>query len=257
MRLFFCLTALFLACAPIAHAQAQQANRDDIIRMLSRMDEIVPIRDDFARMGFKGKNLDLAVAQHRRVFGDPQIGAYVADRLIAAYAGTLPSTSEAGGLLGPLIDRGIGHLPNAELVYFYQVENVVFKALPIRECGLAVKQRLSDQRLSDATARVAARLNTPALRQYYRIQYKAARLGLTRKAVRLTKAQTLRIEDRIGEEIFAQTGDAETLSLIRTFENPRRATNKQACEAGRKIMDTVMAMTGRDQRDALIYFSSP
>ncbi len=257
MRFLFCLTALFLALAPVSHAQDTAPNRDDIVDLLARMDEFVPLREEFISMGFRGENLELAMDQHARVFGDPAIGGYVADRLIEAYSGTIPGAAEAGGLLGPLIDRGIGHLPTRELAYFYQVENTVFRALPFRECGLAVKQRLSDRRLADATARAAARLNTPALKEYYRIQYKAARLGLTRQAVRLTPARTEQIEARIGEEIFSQTGDAAARNLIRLFENPRRASNRLACEAGRTIMQTVMTMQGRELRDALIYFSSP
>jgi len=241
---------------PLA-AQQDAPNRDDIIRLLSRMDEIVPVEREFITMGFEGKNLELAMDQYARVFSDPAIGGFVADRLIAAYSGALPTASEAGGLLGPLIDRGVGHLPERDLINFYKVENAVFKALPIRECGLAVKQRLSNRRLSDATARAAARMNSPALKEYYRIQYKAAKLGLTHEAVRLTPERTAQIEDRIGEKIFETSGEADMLSLIRTFENPRRATNRQACEAGRTIMDSVLTMQGPDLRDALIYFSSP
>ncbi|WP_371228456.1 hypothetical protein [Roseovarius sp. 2305UL8-3] len=257
MRLFACLTAMFLALTPVAYAQEVAPNREDIIRLLARMDEFVPLRQDFIRMGFQGENLELALDQHARVFGDRDIGGFVADRLIGAFSGSLPGAAETGGLLGPLIDRGIGHVPTRDLVYFYRVENTVFRALPYRECGLAVKQRLSDRRLADATARAAARLNTPALREYYRIQYNAARLGLTREAVRLSPDRTAQIEARIGEELFKRTGDGEARNLIRMFENPRGVTNRQACEAGRTIMQTVMTLEGRELRDALIYFSSP
>lgn len=246
-----------MAFAPPAMAQDAPPSKADLVRLLQRMGEFVPIRAEFAALGFEGENLELAVEQHARVFGDPQIASYVADRILAAYAGSIPSASEAGGLLGPLIDRGIGHLPTVELEYFYKVENTVFNALPVRECGLAVKQRVSEQQLSTATARVAARLNTPALRQYYKIQYKAARLGLRHEAVRLSPGRESKIERKIGEKIFEGPGDARREELIRTFENPRRASNRQACEAGRLIMQAVMAMQGRDLREALIYFSAP
>lgn len=260
MRLLPLILSLSLAFAAPVLGQSNGGvppNKADIVRLLGRMHEFVPIRKEFSELGFRGENLELAVAQYQRVFSDKQIAGFVADRIIAAYEGALPSATEAGGLLGPLIDRGIGHLSIGELIYFYKVENAVFKALPTRECGLAVKQQLSDRRLTNATARAAARLNTPALKEYYRIQYKAARLGLNNKAVRLSPSATKRIEAKIGEQVFAQTEDARSRSLIRVFGSPDTASNQQACEAGRMIMDTVMTMQGRDLRDALLYFSAP
>ena len=257
LRLLAVLTALHLAFALPVAAQQVDPNREDIIRLLARMDEFVPVEEEFKSQGFEGENLRLAMEQYRRVFGDREIAEYLADRLISAYAGTLPSAAEAGGLLGPLIDRGITHLPTRDLAYFYRVENVVFNALPVRECGLAVKQRLSDRRLADVTARVAARLNSPALEQYYRIQYDAARLGLTRQMRQLTPEQSARIEAKIGARIFAGNESEESLKLIRIFENPRRATNRAACEAGRTIMSAVLTMEGQDLRDALLFFSTP
>lgn len=221
------------------------------------MDELVPIEADFRRLGFEGENLALAVAQYRRVFADRQIAEYVADRLIAARLGTLPMALATGGLMGPLIERGIGHLPTRDLAYFYKVENAVFNALPVRECGLSVKQRLSDRRLAEVSARAAARLNTPALKEYYRIQFDAARLGLRHDRVRLTPEEILRIEGRIGEAIFANRDEAETQRLIRTFQNPHRVTNNAACDAARQVMAAVMTLEGRDLHHALIYFSLP
>lgn len=257
LRLVPFLTCLCLIlAAPLAQAQ-QPTEKADIVRLLGRMHEFVPIEEEFRALGFAGENLDLAMAQYKRVFNDPGIAGYVADRILATQQGTIPGAMQAGGLLGPLIDRGIGHLPTQELKYFYLVENEVFGALPYRECGLAVKQRLSDRRLADATARAAARLNTPALREYYRIQYKAARLGLTRDAKRLSPARNARIEKIIGDIVFSREGDARSQSLMRTFATPERATHRQACEAGRMIMDTVLSMEGNDLRDALIYFSTP
>ncbi|MFK7940465.1 MAG: hypothetical protein AB8B82_13880 [Roseovarius sp.] len=259
-RLYLMFCAIWMACAPVqgqAQAQPPAPNKADIVELLLRMDEFVPIEREFIALGFEGENLELAMAQHRRVFGDRDIAEYIADRVLSAYEGTLPTASEAGGLLGPLIDRGIGHLNTKDLTFFYKVENAVFKALPYRECGLAVKQRLSDQRLSNATARAAARMNASALSRYYDIQYKAARLGLRNKQVVLTGARKDRIERKIGEAMFDGSGDGAQMKMVRVFENPGRVSNRQACEAGRLIMDTVMTMQGRDLREALLYFSGP
>lgn len=257
--LYVMLCVIWVMAGPVQAQTAGNAppNKEDIVQLLLRMDEFVPIEQEFIALGFEGENLELAMAQHRRVFGDRDIANYIAERVLSAYAGTVPSASEAGGLLGPLIDRGIGHLNATDLVFFYKVENAVFRALPYRECGLAVKQRLSDERLALATARAAARMNSPALKRYYDIQYKAARLGLRNEQVILTGARKDRIEQKIGEALFAESGDADALKLVRVFENPARATNRQACEAGRVIMETVLTMQGRDLREALLYFSGP
>lgn len=259
MRLLIIFTCLCIALgAPAAQAQAQdQPARSDLVRLLGRMHEFVPIEQDFRSLGFEGENLDLAMAQYKRMFNDPGIAGFVADRILSAQRTEVPTALEAGGLLGPLVDRGIGHLPTRELAYFYKVEYAVFNALPYRICGLVVKQRLSDHRLADATAKAAARLNSPALSEYYRIQYKAARLGVTRKAVRLGPAATARIERVIGKTVFSREGDAHAEGLMRIFSRPESATNRQACETGRMIMQAVLTLEGEDLHDALIYFSSP
>jgi len=241
---------------PAAQAQEPTA-KADIVRLLGRMHEFVPVEQEFRSLGFEGENLDLAMAQYKRMFNDSGIAGFVADRILAAQQGDVPTALEAGGLLGPLVNRGTGHLPTRDLEYFYKVEYAVFKALPYRECGLAVKQRLSERRLADATARAAARMNTPALKEYYRIQFKAARLGVTRRAVRLDPAESARIERLVGETVFAREGDAGAGRMMRIFAQPGRATNRQACEAGRMIMESVLSLQGRDLRDALIYFSAP
>ena len=254
IRIWIC--ACLIAVSPIAVAQ-EASSKAEIVKLLGRMHEFVPVEYEFRSMGFADDNLDLAMAQYRRMFNDPGIAGYVADRLIAAHEGKLPDASQAGGLLGPLIDRGIGHLPTRDLVYFYKVESTVFGAMSARDCGLAVKQRLSPRRLSDATARAAARLNTPALKEYYRIQFRAARLGLSHRQATLSPAREERIEQLIGERVFEASDDARSRSLIQVFDDPDHASNRQACEAGRLIMDTVLQMKGRNLRDALIYFSSP
>ena len=258
LRPLFCLIALTLGLSlPLAAKEQAAADRADIIRLLARMTEFMPVEREFRALGFEGENLELAMEQHRRVFADPEIAAYVADRLIAVHEGRLPMPREAGGLLGPLVDRGVGHLPRADLIYFYKVENTIFNALSKRDCGLVVKRRLSEQRLADATARLAARLNTPALREYYRIQYRAAQLGLTHEMIRLSPEENARIERMIGDRIFEDAKDEEIRDFIRIFQNPRRTTNRQACRAGRTIMNKVMMLEGRDLQDALIYFSTP
>lgn len=258
LRYLLSLLALTLGLSlPLAAQENDVPERAEIISLIGRMAELLPIEREFRALGFEGENLELAMEQYRRVFADPDIAAYVADRLIEAYSGQLSSALDAGGLIGPLVERGLGHLPTRDLAYFYEVENAIFNAMPVRICGLTVKQRVSERQLSDQSARLAARLNTPALRQYYNIQYQAARLGLTHEQIVLTPAQRASAQQLIGERIFENVDDADTARLLRAFENPRRASNRQACEAARTVMNKVLTLEGAELREALLYFSTP
>ncbi|WP_147438904.1 hypothetical protein [Roseovarius spongiae] len=231
----------------------------DIVRMLGRIFTDDGIREDLVRLGFKGENLELATRQMRGLMTDPEVAGYIADQIIAFSAdGTLPGNTRAGGALWGVIDRGVGHLPLRDLRYYYLVEQTVLGAMPIRECGLAIKERLSPAQLSDATARVAARLNTPALRQYYRIQRRAARLGATRAPVRMDPARIERTETMIFNALLARLDGAENRAvMIRTFARLDQAGNRRACAAGRLFIDTVMSLEGRALHDALLLLSLP
>lgn len=245
--------------APAQDSARTEVSKADIVRLLGRMFTDDAMRDDLVRLGFRGENLALASAQMRQVMSDPKVAGYIADQVLAFHSGaTLPGSAGAGGVLWGVIDRGIGHLPYRDLRYYYLVEQTVLNAMPTRECGLAVKERLSPARLSDATARVAAKLNTPALKQYYRIQRRAARFGATRKPVRMSDSRAEQIEIRIFEALLTRMNDAEDgARMIRTFARLDHADNRSACRAGRLFIDAVLGMDGRDQHDALVLLSLP
>lgn len=260
LRLFTLLAWLLIAGTGLAAQQQDRApvvNRADIIRILGQIPDIAPIREELVALGFRGENLELAVKQSETIYRDPLIAGYIADQVIAAYE-TPQSATAAGGLIWPLIERGLGHLSTGELKYYYRVEQAMIEAMPVRQCGLAVRNRLSDQRFAQVTARLAARLHTPSLKEYYRIQLKAARLGAQRQPVRLSEAAIRRVEARVNaalaERIAASDNPRVLLSAI---ENLDRAGNAQACTIGRMFMDIVLGLEGRDLRETLIYLSAP
>lgn len=262
MRLLCCLlTACLFLAQPLAAQDAPppQVNKSDIVRLLGRIFTEDTVRNDLVRLGFRGQNLSLATAQMQRIMADPVVAGYIADQVLAFNAdGTLPGADGARGTLWSVIDNGVGHLPIRDLRYFYLVEQTVLNAMPVRDCGLVVKNRLSPARLSDTTARVAARLNTPALEQYYRIQLDAARFGATRPPITMSAARIEQIETRIFNALLARLEGAENgAHMIRTFVRLDKADNRSACAAGRLFIDTVMNMQGRDQHDALILLSIP
>ena len=105
---------------------------------------------------------------------------------------------------------------------------------------------------------MAARLNAPALKEYYAIQLRAARLGASRNAVRLSRSQFDRVKaglDREMEVLIAGTPRPE--SIVDAMRDLRRADNRRACVIGRLMYDAVMRLEGQVQRDALIFMSSP
>ncbi len=259
MRIIITISVICLAmiCALPTMSQTSEVRRSDIIRLLGQLPEVTPMRQDMAALGFQGEKLDMAVNQMARMLKDPLIVGNIADRVIAAQRRTI-RPEEARGLFWPLVDRGLGHLTLRELRYFYRVEQTMLTALPVRDCGLVIRERLSDQRMAEVTGRVASRLNTPSLREYYRIQYKAARLGVTRKAKRLSDRDAKRIAVKINRALaqrIAQEKDAP--GLIGAFRNLKRMDNRRACAAGRLFIDAVLDLEGRDLHHALILLNAP
>ena len=261
MRLLFGIAvALCLFTAPLrANTESAQVpvSKADIVRFLGQMPEIAPIREEMQRLGFRDENLELAVEHAGSFYTDPKIAGYIADRVLGAYSKS-PTQAEADGLIWPLIRRGLGHLPTNELRFYYSVEQAMIKAMPVRQCGLAVRDRLSPKRYSDAMSRVAARLHTPSLKEYYRIQLKAARLGVGRDAVRLGRHATEQVETRIGEELTELiAASPNSTRLMSALNNIGRTDNGRACTIGQMFYQAVMAIDGTDQRNALIYMGLP
>lgn len=248
--------AVCIAAGDVA-AQNEPVRKSDLVRLLGQLPEFSTLREDMQALGFRGEKLDLAVRQIDRMLKDPTIAGNIADRVLAAQKSTV-STVEAGGLFWPLVDRGLSHLDRAELRYFYVVEQTMLKALPARECGLIIKEKMEPRRLAQTTGRVASRLNTPALREYYRIQFKAAQLGAARAPKRLSQvveAQTVETINAALGKALADRPDKDVLS--RAYEDLTRVGNRRACTAGRVFMDAVLSLEGRDLQNALILLSTP
>ena len=254
--LLLMLGALSLSATSPA-AQPETVRKSDIVRLLGQLPDYTPVRRDMEELGFRGEKLDLAVAQIDKMLNDPLIAGNIADRVIAAQQPSVQSV-EAGGLFWPLVDRGLGHLPARDMRYFYLVEQTMLKAMPERECGMVIRERLSPERRAQVTGSVAARLNTSALREYYRIQYQAARLGATRDAARLNADDEARIVNKINAALGLELhGRNDARALKRAFGDLDHVGNRRACRVGRLFMDTVLSMEGRDLHHALILLSAP
>lgn len=249
---------LWPAATPAAPQEGEiVVTKADIMRLLAQIPEIAPVREDMRALGFRGENLELAVAQNRAFYTDPVIAGFIAEQVMMAYANP-GQPGQAQGLIWPLIDRGLGHLPTRKLKYYYEVEATMIDALPVAQCGRIIRNDLSAEAHSDVMSRMAARLNAPALKEYYAIQLRAARLGASRGAVRLSKPQFDRVRaglDREMEVLIAGTpGPAGIRAAMRDL---RHADDRRACVIGRLMYDAVMRLEGQTLRDALIFMSSP
>jgi len=227
----------------------------EVMRVLARIAQVAPLREEMRALGFRGENLDLAEAQAAAFYTDPIIAGYIAERIMAVYDAP-QRAGRAEGLIGPLARRGLGHLPTRRLAYYYRVERALVDALPVPVCGRAVRGQLSARAYSDAMSRVAARLNTPALREYYRIERRAAQLGAQRRAVSLSPRAAARIEARLNRAldrlIAAQPRPGRLRAAMRDLG---AADNASACTIGRLMYAAMLAIEGPARRDAMIHMT--
>ncbi|PVA09297.1 hypothetical protein DC366_14300 [Pelagivirga sediminicola] len=247
-----------MAAASGGKTVQEAVSRADLIRLLGRLHEDETVRADLSKLGFKGENLELATQHAANMLRDPVIAGYIADRVMAVRAGTSAPMARAQGLLWGVIDQGLGHLPLVELQYYYLVEQAVLGAMPVHICGQAVRGSLAPDRMADATARAAARLNTAGLRNYYRIQLRAAQLGATRGQLKTTPKRAARAEALIFAALsrhIAQEPDAAR--IMDSFANLPTVDNRRACRAGKVFIDAVLTLEGRELHEALIQLSLP
>ncbi|WP_339106820.1 hypothetical protein [Roseovarius rhodophyticola] len=254
------LAWLLLGVVSPAHAQTPEvtANRSDVIRLLGEIPNFTVIRQEYEALGYSGEKLDLAVEQAGLLYRDPVLAGYLADRLIAAYQSPESVDRNSGGLVIGLIRRGLGHLSTRELRYYYRVEQIMLQSLPERTCGRAVRDRLPPEKFSELITRLAAGFNVASLREYYRVQAKAARFGATRDPVLLSPAKSVEVENRVNGRLSEKIAESENARALRSaIGNLERAGNRQACQIGRLFMETVMELEGRALRETLIYMSLP
>lgn len=235
-----------------------QVSRADLIRLLGRLHEEDKVRADLAQLGFKGENLELAIQHAANMLRDPIIAGYVADRVLAVQSGAVVPIDRAQGLLWGVIDQGLAHLPLRDLRYYYLVEQAVLGAMPIRICGQAVRGTLPPRPMADATARAAARLNTDGLRNYYRIQLRAAQLGAQRGEFITTPKRAAKAEASIFAALTRSiVAEPDAAQIMDSFANLTIVNDTRACRAGKLFISAVLTLQGRELHEALIQLSLP
>jgi hypothetical protein len=246
-----------LSFAGLGHAQSAKDSRDELIDLLGRLPEIAPARDQLVAQGFRDEKLALAEEHIRLLMNEKRVAGYMADRLIALYDGDLSAVAGTEGLIAPLYDRGITHLPLAEMKFFHQMQRALLDGMSQRDCGLVVKGQMRPRRMEDVLGRAETYFSVKTLRIYYHIQRKAVRLGVTRAPKQLSPKERSRIEQRISQALNARVqSEQDAGTLARTFGNLGRARPTAACEAGKLFADVILELQGRELRDALLYLSA-
>ncbi len=239
-------------------AQAVEVKKADIERLLIEWQAAIPIREELSALGYAGGNLEVAVEHVKKINSDPVIIGYIADLIIDAHENPKDIVVQANGFILPLVDRGLGHLSTSELVYFYKVELAILGALPPRICGRVVKGTLSPERYNRMVGATAARLNTPALKEYYRLQHKAALLGVKREPKQLSDQRRNEIEATIKQGVEHDLqGRKDGNRLKRALNDPSRASIKQACVLSQLYVNEALTQTGATLKDSMIFLSTP
>jgi len=254
------ITLVFLGVAVLvgpSAAQSAKDSREEIIALLGRLHEIVPIRDQLIEQGFRGEKLELAEDHTRLMMNDKLVAGYIADRLIALYDGDLSGLAATEGLIAPLYDSGVTHLSVEEMRFFHEMQRALLDGMSKRNCGLIVKGEMRPRRMEDVLGRAETYFSIKTLRTYYGIQRKAVRLGVTRAPKQLSPSARTRIEQRISEALNTRVQSVENgRAVARSFDNLQEASAASACEAGKLFADVILDLEGRDLRKALLYLSS-
>ncbi len=248
MRVILTLCLIFMASLTYA-----APSKSDVSEFLARLYTAPALRAELQSYGFEGANLELAIGHVQRVMNDRVIAGKIADHIIAAGQGRL-EVGNTDGFIAPLVSSGLPRLSTRELSYYYKVEATVFGALPKRECGLALKGKLSPKAMTRVTARTAAKLNTAALKEYYRISFKAARLGATKPALVLSGRDAAQRAKKLVSVLEAEAATRSNgAALMRAYETNFQVSNNIACEAGLLLFDAVLKQPPRARHELLVF----
>ena len=251
-RLLLAITLVFTLVLPAA---AQEVRKSDIVRVLEGLHELPGIAEGYRQSGYDEERTKIMLDHSRRIMANKGVSSFVADQLIAAQKGEL-TTARLGGVVQPLIDRGLLHLPLKEQLYYLKVETTVIRALTKTNCGRVMKQTANPEAISRDNQRVVARLNIPAMREYLRIVRKAAFTGVSRKSPPRISEQTRK---RVSDKFFGAVLErAKSENLMRQLEksavNMRSLSNNDACRIGLMFIDTALEYEGTDKRTLIQLF---
>jgi len=232
-----------------ASAQAQGVQRSDIVSLLQRLHELPGAGESYRLAGFDEERTEIMLTHRRTIMSHRGVAGFVADRLISAQSGQ-PNANQLGGVVQPLIDRGLPHLATKDQVYFLRVENTIMDALGTRLCGQTVKETVNPAIFARESFKVTARLNAPALREYTRILRQAAFTGLTKtNPPRISAAARERALEGFSAALV-ENAETDTVAqqLLLSHSAIARLSNKNACNLGKLFSETALNYEGPEKR---------
>jgi hypothetical protein len=252
LRLLLAITLVSTLILPVA---AQEVRKSDVVRVLESLHQLPGIAEGYQQSGFDAERTKIMLDHTRRIMANKGVSSFVADLLISAQKGEL-TTAQLGGVVQPLIDRGLLHLPLKEQLYYLKVETTVLRALSKSNCGRVMKETVNPEAFSRDNQRVVSRLNTPAMREYLRIVRKAAFTGVSRKSPpRISDRTRQRVSDRFFRGVLER---AKSENLMRQLEKSavsmRTLSNNDACRVGLMFVDAALEYEGPDKRTLIQLF---
>jgi hypothetical protein len=252
IRLLFVAILAFPAAAT---AQQQNVSKQDVVRLLEKLQLEQNNPDALEGLGFRGEKLDLMLDHGQKLAQNRVILEFMADKLIGAQSGAQPADA-LGGLMTPLLRRGMPYLPIKEQRYFLNVEFTVMQAMNTTNCGRSVKETIAPQVFARSLAITTARLNAPALKEYLRVVRKASTTGVSKpKPPRMSEATKERVLERFATKLQDKAAEKGlSRAFARADVSLRQLSNREACQLGLLFVETVLDTTGADQRPMLQLF---
>lgn len=250
--IFFRILCVILLSLPLMAAAQERVRKSDVIRLLQKLQSEQNNPQALKALGFRGEKLDLMVDHGTRLANNQVILGHMADQLINARTGGA-QPGAMGGLLAPLLDKGMPYMPVNEQIYHMKVELAVMSAMSTANCGRSVKNTISPEVFGRSLARTMARLNTPALKEYLRIVRKAATLGASKpNPPRISKATREKVLERFSATLEAKAAEQGLgRAFARADTEMHRLSNKDACNLGLFFINTIIATKGADLKPLL------
>ncbi len=260
LRVIVILALIYLSATVAKAFQTSatlQSNRDEMIRVLSTLPSVMLIVEDQQRLDFGGKNLELAVTQAGAFYKDPDIAGHMADQVLSVCTDPVFQV-QAQGLVWLLVEQGIGDLSIGKMWFYFLVRRGMIYTLSNQECGFEVRGLLSDTRFLGTRTDMTARLDTNTLREFYRVESKATRIGATKQLVRLSDRELLHIVCKVEVQLLNLIdATPDTPRLKSALRNIEAVDNTRAFCVGRRLYQAVFLLDQNDLRSELSYLGQP
>lgn len=253
--IFLRLLLVVLLAGPFAASAQEKVRKSDVVRLLQKLQTEQNNPQALRAAGFEGEKLKLMLDHGTKLANNQTILEHMADQLINARNAPTP-TNPVGGLLAPLLDRGMPYMPVSEQIYHMKVELTVMQAMSTANCGRSVKDTIAPEVFGRALVQTMARLNAPALKEYLRIVRKASTLGVSRpNPPRIADAKREKVLEGFASALEVTAAEKGlSRAYARSDTDMRGLSNREACGLGLLFIETIIDTKGPNQKPLLQLF---